>query len=208
MKGAGVERADERQIPTVAQVRLLADAIDSRLRCLVLLAAFVGLRKGELLGLRRRDVDLEHCTITVAQQRQVDRRGHSLVGAPKTDAGRRTVALPATLVDDLALHLDKYAQRGDDGYVFTGQKGGPLAPHVLQRAWAKARTEVGVPDLHLHDLRHLAGTLAASTGAGTKELMYRLGHASQQAALRYQHATGERDRAIADALDSLIDPGP
>ena len=69
--------------------------------------------------------------------------------------------------------------------MFTGQKGGPLAPHVLQAAWLKARVEVGLPDLHLHDLRHLAGTLAASTGAGTKELMYRLGHASQQAALRY-----------------------
>ncbi|HZJ27298.1 MAG TPA: site-specific integrase, partial [Acidimicrobiia bacterium] len=109
IKGAGVERADERPIPTVAEARLLADVIDPRMRCLVLLAAFVGLRKGELLGLRRRDVDLEHRTITVAQQRQVDRRGHDLVGAPKTDAGRRTVALPATLVNDLALHLDKYA---------------------------------------------------------------------------------------------------
>lgn len=176
------------------------------MRCVVLLAAFVGLRKGELLGLRSRDVDLEHRTITIAQQRQVDRRGHDLIGAPKTDAGCRTVALPASLVDDLSLHLDKYAQNTADGYVFTGQKGGPLAPHVLQGAWAKAeaRAEVGVPDLHLHDLRHLAGTLAASTGAGTKELMYRLGHSSQQAALRYQHATRERDRAIADGLDRLL----
>ena len=53
---------------------------------------------------------------------------------------------------------------------------------------------------------HLAGTLAASTGAGTKELMHRLGHASPQAALRYQHATSERDVAIAKAIDHLIDP--
>ena len=103
-------------------------------------------------------------------------------------------------------HLDAYAQPGDDGYVFTGQKGGPLAPHVWQGAWEKARTEVGVPEIHLHDLRHLAGTLAASTGASTKEVMYRLGHATHQAALRYQHATRQRDRAIADALDHLIDP--
>jgi integrase len=79
-----------------------------------------------------------------------------------------------------------------------------LAPHVLQDAWAKARVEVGLPNLHLHDLRHLAATLAAGTGASTKELMHRIGHASQQAALRYQHATQERDRALADALDELI----
>jgi integrase len=94
-----------------------------------------------------------------------------------------------------------------DGYVFTGEKGGPLAPHVLHGAWAKARAEVGLPNLHFHDLRHLVGTLAASTGAGIKELMYRLGHASHQAALRYQHATRHRDRAIADALDGLISRG-
>ena len=83
-------------------------------------------------------------------------------------------------------------------------KGGPLAPHVLQKAWANARSQLDLDDVHLHDLRHLAGTLAASTGAGTKELMHRLGHASPQAALRYQHATRERDVAIAAALDGLI----
>ena len=66
---------------------------------------------------------------------------------------------------------------------------------------------MGVEHLHLHDLRHLAGTLAATTGAGTKELMYRLGHASPQAALRYQHATKARDVAIADAMDVLIANG-
>jgi integrase len=61
-------------------------------------------------------------------------------------------------------------------------------------------------DLYLHDLRHLAGTLAARTGAGTRELMHRLGHASHQAALHYQYATQKRDWAIAEALDGLIDP--
>lgn len=97
-----------------------------------------------------------------------------------------------------------YAQAGGDGYVFTGERGGSLAAHVTHCAWATARDDIGLPEVHFHDLRHLAGTIAASMGAGTKELMYRLGHASQQAALRYQHATAERDRAIADALDSII----
>jgi integrase len=205
IKGAGIEPADERPIPTVAQTQQLADAIGDRLRCLVLLAAFVGLRKGELLGLRRANIDLDHREITIAEQRQVDRHGNDLVGPPKTDAGIRTLAIPASLVSELEVHLTEHAQPGADGYVFTGVKGGPLAPHVLQDAWAKARDKVGVPDLHLHDLRHLAGTLAASTGAGTKELMYRLGHASHQAAIRYQHATRQRDRAIADHIDRLID---
>lgn len=129
-----------------------------------------------------------------------------LVGPPKTDAGNRTLAIPSGLIDALRLHLDEHAQPGDGGYVFTGHNGGPLAPHVLHDAWSKARTEVGLPHLHFHDLRHLAGTLAASTGAGTKEIMYRLGHNTHQAALRYQHATRERDRSIADAIDRILLP--
>jgi uncharacterized protein YndB with AHSA1/START domain len=91
------------------------------------------------------------------QQRQLDRNGVHLVGPPKTDAGRRTLAIHAALVDDLRGHLDAYAQPGTDGYGFTGHKGGPLAPHVLQDAWPRARSEVGLPGLHLEDLRHLAG---------------------------------------------------
>ncbi len=69
----------------------------------------------------------------------------------------------------------------------------------------QARRSSGLPDLHFHDLPHLAATLTAATGAGVKEIMHRLGHSSTQAALRYQHATPERDRAIADAIALLID---
>lgn len=67
-----------------------------------------------------------------------------------------------------------------------------------------ARNSVGMPGLRLHDLRHVAGTLAAATGASTKEIMRRLGHATQDAALRYQHATDEWDRKLADGIDRLI----
>src|SRR4051794_10299605 len=70
IKGAGVERSEERRVPTVAQVLALADAITPRFRALVLLAAFGGLRRGELLALRRRDLDLMHRTVTIELQRQ------------------------------------------------------------------------------------------------------------------------------------------
>jgi integrase len=207
IKGAGTEPTSKRPIVTVAQAFELADLVGPRFRSIVLLAAFVGLRKGEMLGMRRADLDLDASLATVEQQRQLSRNGAHLVGPPKTDAGRRAVSIPSALIDDLRCHVDAYAQPGDDGYVFTGVKGGPLAPHVLQKAWANARSQLDLDDVHLHDLRHLAGTLAASTGAGTKELMHRLGHASPQAALRYQHATRERDCAIAEALDGLIRTG-
>lgn len=68
--GAGIERAAERKVITVAQVWELADVVDARYRALVLTSAFTGLRRGELFGLTRRRVDLLHRTITVAEQRQ------------------------------------------------------------------------------------------------------------------------------------------
>lgn len=204
IKGAGTEPTSKRPIVTVSQALELADLVGPRFRSVVLLAAFVGLRKGEMLGMRRADLDLDAALVTIEQQRQLSRNGAHLIGAPKSEAGLRTVSIPSALIEDLRLHVDGYAQPGDDGYVFTGVKGGPLAPHVLQEAWANARSKLGLDDVHLHDLRHLAGTLAASTGAGTKELMHRLGHASPQAALRYQHATRQRDGLIAAGIDSLI----
>ncbi|WP_396685204.1 tyrosine-type recombinase/integrase [Microbispora sp. KK1-11] len=66
--------------------------------------------------------------------------------------------------------------------------------------WNKVREDVGLPDLHFHDLRHVGNTLAAASGASLKELMARMGHASTRAALIYQHATRDRDRVIAEAL--------
>jgi integrase len=77
---------------------------------------------------------------------------------------------------------------------------------MLDKAWRQARIVVGLTDLHLHDLRHAGNTWAATTGASTKELMARMGHASASAALRYQHATADRDRAIAHALSGLARP--
>jgi integrase len=84
--------------------------------------------------------------------------------------------------------------------------GSPLTAVTLQRAWTKARQTIGRPDLHFHDLRHTGLTLAAATGATTAELMHRAGHASANAALRYQHATKDRDRVLADALEELVRP--
>ena len=67
---------------------------------------------------------------------------------------------------------------------------------------------MGMPELHFHDLRPVANTLTAASGASTKELMHRMGHASPEAALRYQHATRDRDEAIANVLGELMHRPP
>jgi integrase len=205
IQGAGVEPATDRTIPTVGEVYALADAVPQRYRALVLLAAVGGLRKGELFALTRAHVDLFHRTVTIAVQRQQSRADAHIFGPPKTEAGKRTLALPAQLIPELKAHLAQWAAPGPDGLLFVGEKGGPLRPGVWQAEWTKARKAVGLEHIHFHDLRHLAGTLAASTGASTKELMRRLGHTTPQAALRYQHATEERDHVVAEGIDRLIE---
>ena len=204
IRGAGAERAGERPLPTVEHVFALADAVKPRYRALILVAAFSGLRRGELFGLRRQHVDLEQGTVTVALQRQQLDSGEIVVGPPKSEAGRRTVSLPAETLDALASHLAEFAGPGPDGWVFTGDKGGPVRQGVWQDEWARARAGLGLEGIRFHDLRHAAATLAAATGAGVKEIMYRIGHSSPQAALRYQHASARRDRRIAEGLSELI----
>jgi integrase len=89
--------------------------------------------------------------------------------------------------------------------VFTDEKGHPIRMAAFYAEWRRACQAVGLPDtVKLHDLRHAAGTLAAHTGATTKELMSRMGHSSPAAALRYQHAAERRDVEIADGLDTAI----
>lgn len=159
----------------------------------------------EEVGLERRDLDLLHRTVTIRVQRTEDDGGRHLVGAPKTDAGRRTLVLPSTVVPEIEAHLAEWTPPEPDAPVFVGPRGGPLRIATRKREWTRVRRVLDLEQIHLHDLRHLAGTLAAATGASTKELMHRLGHASPRAALRYQHATAERDEAIADGIDRILE---
>lgn len=208
VKGAGTERPPERPVATVAEIDALVAALPGRFRLVVLLATWCQLRRGELLGLRRRDVDLLHGTLSIEQSRTFTRDGQALVKGPKSAAGRRTIAVPAHVLPALTEHLERFTSREPDALVLCGVTGAPLTAGVLQKAWDNARAAAGRPDLHLHDLRHTGLTLAAATGATTAELMHRAGHASPDAALRYQHATRDRDRVLADALAKLAAPTP
>ncbi len=189
-----------------ALVFTLADSISERLRALVIVAGFVGLRTGELLGLRRCDVDLENARLTVlVQAQQIVGEGRIVTG-PKSEAGQRTVSLPQVVVEALEKHLASYGQPGQAGVLFTGPRGEPITRAMLSKAWQAARTAANAPvELRIHDLRHHAATLTARmTGITTRELMARIGHASPRAALIYQHATEQRDREIAAYLDDAI----
>ena len=129
-------------------------------------------------GLRRRDIDLLRGWVDVREQ-VVDIGGRFLVGPPKTDAGRRRVAIPPHIRDEVGRHLAEFVRADADAFVFTGHLGeGPVATATWLRSWSAARNATGLRHLHFHDLRHAGNTLAAATGASTRELMARMGHAS------------------------------
>ncbi len=118
------------------------------------------------------------------------------------------VAAQVPVVDMLRAHLDTYVADRPDAFVFTGSSGRPMRRSNFNKAvrWFEARAAIGVPNLHLHDLRHTGNTLAAATpGTSTRDLMDRMGHDSMRAALIYRHKTREADQRIADALQHEIE---
>ena len=124
-------------------------------------------------------------------------------GPPKSDAGRRTVAIPPHLLGAVQEHLACHVGPDPDDLLFPAQHGGHLAPSTFYRHFYKARAVAGRADARFHDLRHTGAVLAASGGANLAELMGRLGHSSPAAALRYQHVAAGRDQVIAEMLSKM-----
>ena len=174
-----------------------------RYRLMVLFASWCALRFGELVELRRRDIDVRKGVIKI-RRGAVRAGGKVIVGTPKSEAGARDVAIPPHLLPMVREHLSTNTTDGRDGLLFPAADGhSTLAPSTLYRVYYGARDKAGRPDLRFHDLRHTGAVLAASTGATLAELMGRLGHSTPQAALRYQHAAQGRDAVIAIALSRL-----
>ena len=183
---------------------------DDRYRALVLLAAFASLRWGEVTALHRRDIDTVTVTVTgtihirAAYTERV--RGQMMLGPPKSRAGIRTVSVPAAIVPELVAHLDKHTRPALDALVFTGIQDGPMRRSGFNKltGWPHLARAIGVPGLHFHDLRHTGNTLAADMGVSLRNLMARMGHDNERAALIYQHKSRAADRQIADGLDALL----
>ncbi len=204
MKAA--ESAQSRGIrpATMEELETIVEAMPPARRLIVQLGAWCALRRGELLELRRKDIDLVLGTLKVARSVQwIDNQ--VVIGKPKSAAGTRVVAIPPHLIPVVEAHLAAHVRVGKESLLFTSSDGSShLTPTALQGSWAKARRAAGRDDLRLHDLRHTGATMAAMAGATLAELQARLGHSSVNAALRYQHAVQGRDAQIAAALSAMV----
>jgi integrase len=173
----------------------------------VLLATFASLRWGEVTALRRRDIDLKAGTVRVRASFVERSNGEITLGPRKSKASMRAVGIPKAIRPALEQHLAQSAGPEPDDLAFPGAKGGPLRRGNFNKlaGWTHAVTVVGTPGLHFHDLRLTGNHFAAASGAGLRDLMARMGHDSERAAMIYQHAAHGADDAITAAMDSHVE---
>lgn len=215
VRGAG--QAERRHIiepATLDELVTITEAMPPRLQLLVQFAAWCGLRYGELIELRRSDIDVKkgvirvrRSAVLVTHPKSADRPAWSevIVKPPKSNAGIRNVAIPADMMGMVRSHLLAHAAPGEDGLLFSAVEDSTkhMKPSTLAKTYFKARRIAGRDDLRFHDLRHTAAVLAAQSGASLPTIMRRLGHSTSQAALRYQHAVDTGDAAVASFLSNI-----
>jgi integrase len=200
--GASPPRTVRPKPVTVKELEVIVEEMPERLRAIILLATWTALRFGELVELRRGDVDLDDQVITVTRA-AVRTKGKWIEGEPKSEAGVRSIAIPPNIVPAIRQHLDDHVGPRTDALLFPAKNGGHLQPSTLYRHFYRARDAAKRPKLRFHDLRHSGAVMAAQSGATLAELMARLGHSTHQAALRYQHQAEGRDREIAARMANL-----
>ena len=182
---------------------------DQRFRAMVLLATFASLRWGEVTALSRSDLDLQAGTVRV-RAAFTQRRSYSsaiILGPPKSRAGRRVVGIPKAIIPVLEQHMSQFVGAEPSALLFCGVQGGPWSRSNFNKmsGWPSAVRSIGAEGLHFHDLRHTGNTFAASGGAGIKDLMARMGHDSERAALIYQHEARGADKMITDTIDAHVE---
>ena len=212
IKGAGVESVPRRPLITLEEAEKLELAMPEDLQLAVTCAVWLGLRRGEVLGLQRDDIDLERGMVDIVRAVSELSGQRPTVGPTKTEAGNRAIHLPGHVAHRFERHLRTHVRPEPDSLLFTSADGGLLRAGTFQRYWTRARQALGLLHVHFHDLRHLHLTMVATTGASLAEIMARAGQVSPRAALIYQHASSDRDRRIAEELSKMSrraddDPG-
>jgi integrase len=198
---------------SAAEVRAFLDHVaEHRLFAAFVLLATTGMRRGEALGLRWCDIDLDAARLSVVQT--VVAVNHEVqIGSPKTAKGRRTVALDPGTVAALREHRKRQLEERllmgagftDRGLIFTMPDGGPLHPERFSRTFDREIGKTALPRIRLHDLRHTWATLALGAGVHPKVVQERLGHAGVSITLDvYSHVSDGLHADAAALVASLV----
>jgi integrase len=194
----------QRVIPSPSEVSRIAESMPEPYRLTVWLGAVLGLRWGEVAGLRVKSVDVLGKTISVVEQLTRGKGGRSIVGRPKSLAGIRMISIPAALAELVAEHMTRAGLTAADRdiYLFLSDSGTPLDySNFRRRVWLPAIASAGLPSLGFHDLRRAAATALVGERVDIKTAQTRLGHADPRLTLAlYAQATTENDVAAATRL--------
>ena len=203
-EGCALPRMEHQEMKTLTTVQLASffrEARDSGVFELYYLELATGLRRGELLGLKWEDIDLERGDLRV--RRQVSRINGEVVEAPlKTKNAYRTLPLAE---DTVSVLKEQRKKVGNSPWVFPSPSGGPISPdsvlHMLHRVLKRA----GLPKVRFHDLRHTFATLALQNGVDVKTVSGMLGHFSAGFTLdTYAHITSAAQRQAAQTMGSVL----
>jgi integrase len=180
---------------------------------IAVLALSTGARRGELLALHWRDLDLDAATMRIEYSLEQTKAGLRLK-APKTKHGRRVVALPPIAVETLRAHrrrvLELRVALGQgkldtDALVFSRLDGSPLPPNNLSRDWRRFAQTRGLPAVAFHALRHSHVSALIAAGVDPLTISRRIGHSSPVVTLRvYAHLFRNTDAAAADAIEAAL----
>ena len=191
---------------------VMTAAADHRLSALYVLALYLGLRRGELLGLRWQDVDLDKAKLEVVYNLQRVSGALRLV-PPKTEDSARTVPLPPECVEALLAHRQRQAAARakawpdweDHGLVFPSRRGTPMEPDNLRRSWGLIRQAAGLGPTRVHDLRHTCVTLLLDLGAPPHVVREIVGHSDIEVTMTiYAHVSLEEKRKALAKLGEVL----
>ena len=193
--------------------QLLDTAKGDRLEAIYSVALSLGLRMGEVLGLRWQDVDLDGATLTVNQAIYRIASKGLVVAEPKTHRSRRALFLPDGVLRALRAHRLRQLQQRlaagsrwqDGGLVFTSGIGTPFEPRNLFRNFKTLLRKAGLPDIRFHDLRHSAASLLLAQGVPMRAVMEMLGHSNiGTTADIYSHVMPAMMRDVAEKMDAIL----
>lgn len=184
-----------------------------QIRALVEVALFTGLRRGEIVGLKWDDVDLDKRLLSVKRSIYKPKDQKALEKAPKSKCSIRTIAIPERLCDTLRAykeHQDRHASFMGHawqnlGYIFTEEDGYVMNPHTPTKQFSKFLKRHNIRHLKFHGLRHTSATMLLANGCDIKTVSVRLGHSDIETTNIYVHALESVDRRAASTFDRLLD---
>jgi integrase len=208
--------AEEHEIEplTPEQTRLLLQKVrEHQLEALLTLAITTGMRKGEILGLRWQDIDLQEGVLQIRRTLGYFAHHGFVEGEPKTKKSKHKITLPQFVIDALkrhqALQLERRLQAGsawvNKDLVFSSKDGDFIVPHTLNNHFNRLLEDIGLPHIRFHDLRHSAATLLLSMGVPAKVVQEILGHSNFSTTMnRYSHVLPTMQKEAMDKMDDMF----